>query len=189
MVGGLSSVPLAQAREKAAAARQQLAAGRNPIEVRKAADRARQTAIAFGAFADALVEDLKHGLRSETPVWVIPGKRMKGGREHRVPLSARSLEILETVEKLKNSEYVFPGEKRGGRSRLHRFGRSSIGRMSQQACTAFAARFAIGRRVHGLPAGGCRSGAGAFGRRRDRAGLPPWRRPGEAPQAYALDIR
>jgi integrase len=232
-----------------------LAAGRNPIEVRKAADLARQSATTFGAFADALVEDLKHGLRSETTkeqwakamtvqaaalrtmpidaiqtsdvlsvltpmwkdksdaasrlrakiervldaarakglragenparwrghlnkllpkpqkltrghmralpysavpafvselrkrqsavalaleftilnasragevfgakwseidrterVWIIPGHRMKGGREHRVPLSARSLEILDAVEILKNSEYVFPGEKRG----------------------------------------------------------------------------
>jgi integrase len=25
-------------------------------------------------------------------VWTIPGKRMKGGREHRVPLSDRAME-------------------------------------------------------------------------------------------------
>jgi integrase len=49
----------------------------------------------------------------EARLWIIPGRRMKGGREHRVPLSARSLEILETAESMRNSEYVFPGEKRG----------------------------------------------------------------------------
>jgi integrase len=38
------------------------------------------------------------GLRSEigdTGIWTIPGTRMKAGKEHRVPLGTRSLEILE----------------------------------------------------------------------------------------------
>ena len=29
-------------------------------------------------------------------VWTIPAKRMKAGKEHRVPLSPRAVEILET---------------------------------------------------------------------------------------------
>lgn len=33
-------------------------------------------------------------------VWSIPGARMKAGREHRVPLSPRALEILETMKPL-----------------------------------------------------------------------------------------
>ena len=58
-LGGLSAVSLADAREKAAAARQVLANGRNPIDERKAAEAARQSATTFGAFADALVEELE----------------------------------------------------------------------------------------------------------------------------------
>jgi integrase len=37
---------------------------------------------------------------------------MKAGREHRVPLTVRSLEILKPVEAIKASDYVFPGQRR-----------------------------------------------------------------------------
>jgi len=37
---------------------------------------------------------------------------MKGGREHRVPLSHRALEILDRVETIRTSDYVFPGKLR-----------------------------------------------------------------------------
>ena len=46
-------------------------------------------------------------------VWTIPGERMKSGREHRVPLSARALEILQTTPREKGSEYLFPGARKG----------------------------------------------------------------------------
>jgi integrase len=39
--------------------------------------------------------------------WTIPGSRMKAGREHRVPLSDRCLQILAEMREL-NSDYVFP---------------------------------------------------------------------------------
>ncbi len=45
--------------------------------------------------------------------WHIPATRMKGGKDHRVPLSARALEILETVRPL-GAELLFPGS-RGGK--------------------------------------------------------------------------
>lgn len=42
--------------------------------------------------------------------WRIPAARMKMGREHPVPLTPRSREILQTVAKLQHkSEWVFPG--------------------------------------------------------------------------------
>jgi integrase len=42
--------------------------------------------------------------------WVIPGTRMKAGREHRVPLSPRCLEILKRARELAcGSDYLFPG--------------------------------------------------------------------------------
>jgi integrase len=46
-------------------------------------------------------------------VWTVPASRMKGGREHRVPLSARALEILRGLNGVRVSDYVFPGQKRG----------------------------------------------------------------------------
>ena len=42
-------------------------------------------------------------------VWTIPAERMKAGREHRVPLSARALEILDEAAQLFDGEgLVFP---------------------------------------------------------------------------------
>lgn len=46
-------------------------------------------------------------------VWTVPASRMKGGAEHRVPLTDRAIEILETVRMLPGADepgaYVFPG--------------------------------------------------------------------------------
>lgn len=44
-------------------------------------------------------------------VWTIPAERMKAGREHRIPLSARVVTILEKMGEAKFSEYVFPGQR------------------------------------------------------------------------------
>ncbi len=42
--------------------------------------------------------------------WMVPAERMKAKEEHRVPLSARCLEILKAAHQLfGDSEYVFPG--------------------------------------------------------------------------------
>lgn len=49
-------------------------------------------------------------------VWVVPAERMKEGREHRVPLSARAIEILELASRIagkRQSQFVFPGSKAG----------------------------------------------------------------------------
>ena len=47
-------------------------------------------------------------------MWVIPGERMKAGREHRLPLSNTALAILRTRQKSDDkSVFVFPGGKRG----------------------------------------------------------------------------
>jgi integrase len=47
--------------------------------------------------------------------WTIPAKRMKAGREHRVPLPARVLAILEEMQAHRRAEedFVFPGGKPG----------------------------------------------------------------------------
>jgi integrase len=45
--------------------------------------------------------------------WTIPAARMKAGREHRVPLSERALEIVKKMHEARDGEFVFPGQKRG----------------------------------------------------------------------------
>jgi integrase len=44
-------------------------------------------------------------------VWTVPANRMKGTREHRVPLSSRAVEILKSMSAVRTSEFVFPGMK------------------------------------------------------------------------------
>ena len=44
----------------------------------------------------------------EAKVWTLPAARMKAAREHRVPLSARALAILEKLGDAKTCDYVFP---------------------------------------------------------------------------------
>ncbi len=50
-------------------------------------------------------------------LWTIPATRMKAGKEHRIPLSPRAVEILETVKPL-GKEFVFPGERGGPLSNM-----------------------------------------------------------------------
>lgn len=68
-LGGLSSVPLSAAREAAAEARKAVAAGQNPIDLRKTAVSAAANVVTFGAFADELVGDIKSGFRNEKHRW------------------------------------------------------------------------------------------------------------------------
>jgi integrase len=51
----------------------------------------------------------------EERLWTVPAERMKGGREHRVPLAPRSIEILRTMTKgtQQDDAFVFPGSRPG----------------------------------------------------------------------------
>ncbi|MDX0966499.1 tyrosine-type recombinase/integrase [Sinorhizobium medicae] len=44
-------------------------------------------------------------------VWTVPAERMKGGREHRVPLTDRVLAVLTEMQKRSVNDFVFPGSK------------------------------------------------------------------------------
>jgi integrase len=44
-------------------------------------------------------------------IWTVPAERMKAGREHRVPLSKSALAVLEKMEQIRLSDFVFPGGK------------------------------------------------------------------------------
>ena len=50
-------------------------------------------------------------------LWTVPGERMKGGREHRVPLSGAALAVLAEAGKLRDgSDLVFPSPTRPGQA-------------------------------------------------------------------------
>ena len=49
----------------------------------------------------------------EKKVWTIPATRMKAGREHRVPLSPRAMEIVGVMAKPRTEGHLFPGPKPG----------------------------------------------------------------------------
>jgi integrase len=69
-------------------------------------------------------------------LWVIPAQRMKGGREHRIPLSDAALAVLAKAPRERGNEFVFIGaEKHAGLSpmsmrevlvRMGRWGDTSI---------------------------------------------------------------
>lgn len=46
-------------------------------------------------------------------IWTVPPDRMKGGREHRVPLSGRAVELLEALPRERGNDYVFIGASSG----------------------------------------------------------------------------
>jgi integrase len=45
--------------------------------------------------------------------WTVPPLRMKGGREHRVPLSDAAHSLLRDMQEIRITDYVFPGDKAG----------------------------------------------------------------------------
>jgi len=46
-------------------------------------------------------------------LWTVPAARMKSGREHRVPLSAPALAIVETMRAGQGGAFLFPGSRHG----------------------------------------------------------------------------
>jgi integrase len=46
-------------------------------------------------------------------IWTVPAKRMKAGREHRVPLPGPALAVLEQMAAIRQGEFVFAGERSG----------------------------------------------------------------------------
>ncbi|MEN6543053.1 integrase arm-type DNA-binding domain-containing protein [Parvibaculum sp.] len=65
------------------------------------------TAARTGEVIGAKVGEIDFGAK----VWTIPGARMKAGREHRVPLCARAIAIIEGIQR--DGDHLFPGAKEG----------------------------------------------------------------------------
>ena len=71
-------------------------------------------------------------------VWTIPATRMKAGKEHRVPLSPRAIEILEAVKPL-GKAFLFPADKGG--------------ELSTMAMSMLLRRMKVDCTVHGFRSG------------------------------------
>ncbi|MGF7473567.1 integrase, partial [Salmonella enterica subsp. enterica serovar Minnesota] len=65
----------------------------------------------------------------------LPAQRMKGGREHRVPLSGRAVTLLRSLGQGKAEEIVFPGLR---------------GPLSDMSLTAVMRRMKVAATVHGF---------------------------------------
>jgi integrase len=68
----------------------------------------------------------------QTKMWTVPGDRMKGGREHRLPLSDAAVVVLKRMLKVRENDYFFPGDRRATLSNmvlpklLQRMGRDDL---------------------------------------------------------------
>ena len=50
-------------------------------------------------------------INEEEAIWIIPAKRMKAGKEHRVPLSAAAVKLLKALPRSESSDLIFLGTK------------------------------------------------------------------------------
>ena len=82
-------------------------------EMQAVAPRALEFAILTAARSGEVLGARWEEIDFQTKVWTLPPERMKGGREHRVPLSERAMAILDELHQARVSEFVFPGFKRG----------------------------------------------------------------------------
>jgi integrase len=48
-------------------------------------------------------------LDRDATTWTVPGGRIKGGKEHRVPLSEPATAIAKSILKMEGSQFIFPG--------------------------------------------------------------------------------
>jgi integrase len=71
-------------------------------------------------------------------LWTVPAQRMKAGKEHRVPLQDRALELIST-ESLGNDDFVFPGG-RWGRPLSNMAMLKLLGRMGRDDLTVHGFR-------------------------------------------------
>lgn len=71
-------------------------------------------------------------------IWTVPASRMKAGKEHRIPLSPRAVEILEAVKSLEK-DYLFPTDKGG--------------KLSTMAMSMLLRRMKLDCTVHGFRSG------------------------------------
>jgi integrase len=67
------------------------------------------TAARTGEAIGATWKEIDFGER----VWTVPAERMKAGEIHEVPLSSTAMKILDRMQEIRASDFVFPGRKTG----------------------------------------------------------------------------
>jgi integrase len=76
------------------------------------AARALEFAILTAARSGEVREMPWHGeLDSSGKVWTVPAERMKGEREHKVPLTAPAIDVIKQMRDIRQNDFVFPGER------------------------------------------------------------------------------
>jgi integrase len=74
-------------------------------------------ALAFLILTAARSSEVRHATWDEIDLggatWTVPEARTKSGREHRVPLGAEAVGIIESMAAIRESDFVFPGGRRG----------------------------------------------------------------------------
>lgn len=78
----------------------------------------------------------------DAKVWTIPAARMKGGREHRVPLPERAVAILQNLSRVRTCVYIFPSP-RGARPMAHIAMQQVMSRMGVEGPTVHGFRSAF----------------------------------------------
>jgi integrase len=76
------------------------------------AARALEFAILTGGRTAEVIGAKWSEVNSDDSIWTIPGIRMKGGKEHRVPLSSGATDILNQMLKIRRGDSIFPGVKK-----------------------------------------------------------------------------
>lgn len=83
-----------------------------------------------------------HEINESERLWIVPAERMKGGREHSVPLTDAALDVLRRVAPYRrvsdgDDALIFPGQKHGSQ-------------LSDMSISAVLRRLEIGFTVHGF---------------------------------------
>lgn len=98
-----AALPYREIADFMTALRQQAAAGARALEF----------AILTAARTGEVIGARWSEIDLEAAVWTIPAERMKGGQEHRVPLSSPALALLRALQTTRQGEFVFAGGRRG----------------------------------------------------------------------------
>jgi integrase len=78
------------------------------------AARALEFTILTAARTSEIIGATRPEIDKKNKVWIVPAERMKAGKEHRVPLSDRALEILASVNEVDGKEgFLLPGRSAG----------------------------------------------------------------------------
>ena len=125
-------------------------------------------------------------------VWTIPAERMKAGREHRVPLSPRALEVLDgAAELFDGAGLVFPSPTGAGAEPRRPDQPAARPRHRRRRARVSVQLSGLGGRVHGRTARGVRARPGPRQQRPGRGRVPAQRpvRPAAGPDERLGRIR